>query len=103
MTMGEDNTGRSALRHWRRLLIPVLGAAAAATGLAAVLAPRREIGWFAYAPLANQTFTSDQIVLMDSGARAGYVLLAAGLLTLAFWWGYRLGVRRQGSQPRRTH
>ena len=70
MTTREDNTDRSALRHWRRLLIPVLAAASVATGIAAVLAPRQQIGWFAYAPLANQTFTSDQMVLMDSGARA---------------------------------
>jgi heme/copper-type cytochrome/quinol oxidase subunit 1 len=95
MTMGEDNTDRSALRHWRRLLMPVLAAAAFASGIAAVLAPRQDTGWFAYAPLANQTFISDQIVLMDTGARAGYVLMAAGLLTLAFWLGYRLGVRRK--------
>jgi heme/copper-type cytochrome/quinol oxidase subunit 1 len=95
MTTGEDSTDRSALRHWRRLLIPVLAAAASAAGIAAVLAPRQDTGWFAYAPLANQTFTSGQIVLMDSGARAGYLLMAAGLLTLAFWWGYRLGVRRK--------
>ncbi len=32
---------------------------------------------------------------MDSGARAGYLLMAAGLLTLAFWLGYRLRVRRK--------
>lgn len=94
MTTGEDKTDRSALRHWRRLLIPVLAAAAVATGIAAVLAPRQEIGWFVYAPLAK-TFTSDQIVLMDSGARAGYLLIAAGLLTLALWLGYRLGVRHK--------
>lgn len=94
MTMGEDNTNRPGLRRWRPLLGPLLAGAAVATGLAAVLAPRQEVGWFAYAPLANQSFTSDQIVLMDSGARAGYLLLAVGLLTLAFWLGYRLGLRR---------
>lgn len=94
MTTGDDNTDRSALRNWRRLLIPVLAAASVATGIAAVLAPRQEIGWFAYAPLAT-TFISDQIVLMDSGARAGYLLMAAGPLTLAFWVGFRLGVRRK--------
>ncbi|QHK20858.1 hypothetical protein GU243_15315 [Pseudarthrobacter psychrotolerans] len=94
MTMGEDNTNGPGLRRWRPLLAPLFAAAAVATGLAAVLAPRQEIGWFAYAPLSNQTFTSDTIVLMDSGTRTGYLLIAVGLLTLAFWLGYRLGLRR---------
>ncbi|WP_426989170.1 hypothetical protein [Pseudarthrobacter sp. Y6] len=97
MTMGEDNTNRPGLRRLRSLLVPLFAAAAVATGLAAVLAPRQEIGWFAYAPLSNQTFTSDTIVLMDSGARTGYLLIAVGLLTLAFWLGYRLGLRRKAA------
>ncbi|WP_181037089.1 hypothetical protein [Arthrobacter sp. 4R501] len=97
MTVGEDNTNRPGLRRWLPLLAPLLAAAAVATGLAAVLAPRQEIGWFAYAPLSHQTFTSDTIVLMDSGARAGYLLIAIGLLTLAFWFGYRLGARRKAA------
>ena len=97
MTMGEDNKNRSGLRRWRPLLAPLLAAAAVATGLAAVLSPRQEIGWFAYAPLSNQTFTSDTLVLMDSEARTGYVLVAVGLLTFAFWLGYRLGLRRKAA------
>jgi heme/copper-type cytochrome/quinol oxidase subunit 1 len=97
MTMGEDNTNRPGLRRWLPLLAPLLAAAAVATGLAIVLAPRQEIGWFAYAPLSNQTFTSDTIVLMDTGARAGYLLIAMGLLTLAFWLGYRVGLRRKAA------
>lgn len=96
MTTGEDNTNRLGLRRWLPLMAPLLAAAAVATGLAIVLSPRQEIGWFAYAPLSNQTFTSDTMVLMDSGARAGYVLIAVGLLTFAFWLGYRLGLRRNG-------
>ncbi|RAX44668.1 hypothetical protein DQ354_13995 [Arthrobacter sp. AQ5-06] len=61
------------------------------------MAPRQAVGWFAYAPLSNQTFTSDQIVLKDSGARAGYLQIAVGLLTLAFWLGYRLGLRQKAA------
>jgi len=95
--MGEDNTNRPGLRRWLPLLSPLLAAAAVATGLAIVLAPRQEIGWFAYAPLSNQTFTSDTIVLMDTGARAGYLLIAMGLLTLAFWLGYRVGLGRKAA------
>ena len=97
MTTGEDNTNRLGLRRWLPLMAPLLAAAAVATGLAIVLSPRQEIGWFAYAPLSNQTFTSDTMVLMDSGARAGYVLIAVGLLTFAFWLGYRLGLRRKAA------
>jgi hypothetical protein len=90
MTMGDDKANRPALRRWQRLLTPVLAVSAMVAGTAAVLAPRQQIGWFAYAP-------SDELVLMDSGARAGYLLVAAALLTLAFWLGYRLGVQRKGN------
>jgi hypothetical protein len=96
MTMGEDNTKTPGLRRWLPLLAPLHAAAAFAAGLAAVLAPRQAVGWFAYASLSNQAFTSDTMVLMDNEARAGYVLIAVGLLTFAFWLGYRLGLRRHG-------
>jgi heme/copper-type cytochrome/quinol oxidase subunit 1 len=97
MSLGGKKANRPALRRWLRLLIPVLAGAAVVVGTAAVVAPRQPIGWFAYAPLADETFISDQLVLMDTGARAGYLLIAVGLLTLAFWLGYGLGVRRKGS------
>jgi hypothetical protein len=46
----------------RRLLIPVPAVAAVVAGTAAIVAPRQPIGWFAYAPLADATFTLDQLV-----------------------------------------
>lgn len=97
MTTGQENTDGPAVRRWRRLLAPFFATAAVVAGIAAIVSPRQEVGWFAYAPLANQTFISDQFVLMDNASRAGYVLIVAGLLTLAFWWGYRLGLRRNDS------
>ncbi|MFE5837446.1 hypothetical protein [Arthrobacter sp. NPDC056493] len=97
MTLGEDNANRPPLRR-RRLLIPILAAASVVAGAVALVVPRQSIGSFAYLALDDSTFISDQLVLMDSGARAGYLLIAAGLLTLSFWLGYRLGVRGKGSR-----
>lgn len=93
---------RPALGRWRRLLAPVLAVSAVIAGTAFVAAPRQPIGWFAYLsqtdlPFTDQMLASDQLVLMDSGARVGYLLIAVGLLTLAFWLGYRLAVRRTPS------
>ncbi|MFE4835860.1 hypothetical protein ACFRAU_14420 [Arthrobacter sp. NPDC056691] len=62
-------------RPWQRLLTPALAVSAMAVGIAALLAPREPIGWFAYAPLAEETFIPDQLVLMDTGARADTCLL----------------------------
>jgi hypothetical protein len=93
MTMGEDHANNPSIqsRRWRRLLAPVLAASAVVAGAAFVLAPREQTVDFSFVGDSEQTFVSDQIVLMDFGARAGYLLIAAGLLALAFWLGYRLG------------
>jgi hypothetical protein len=52
------------------------------------------VGWFAYAPHANEPFSSDQLIFMDGTARVGYGLILAGLLVLAFWAGYQAALRR---------
>lgn len=95
MTSGESHPAGSRFR-WQVLVVPLLGMAAIAAGIAALQAPRRSAGWFAYAPLADQSFFSGDFILMDDLARAGYLLVGAGLLTLAFWLGFRLGRRRAG-------
>jgi hypothetical protein len=59
-----------------------------------VATPRPALEWFAYAPLSTQPFSSDQLVFMDATARVGYGLILAGLLSLAFWAGYRAALRR---------
>jgi heme/copper-type cytochrome/quinol oxidase subunit 1 len=94
MTSGENNSNRPASRKWRALLVPLMAAAATVAGIVVVLTPRRDIGWFAYAPLANETFSSSQLILVDGTARAGYGLIAAGMLALAFWAGYRFALHR---------
>jgi hypothetical protein len=100
MTMGEDHSNNPSIqsRRWLQLLAPVLAASAVVAGAAFVLAAREQTVDFSFVGDSEQTFVSDQIVLMDVGARAGYLLIAAGLLALAFWLGYRLGVQATG-QP----
>ena len=98
MIMGEDHANNPSIqsRRWRQLLVPVLAASAVVAGAAFVLAPREQTVDFSFVVDSEQTYVSDQIVLMDVGARSGYLLIAAGLLVLAFWLGYRLGVQRTG-------
>jgi hypothetical protein len=98
MTMGEDHSNSPSIqpRRWWRLLVPVLAASALVAGTVFVLAPREQTVDFSFVAGSEQTYVSDQIVPMDVGARAGYLLIAAGLLVLAFWLGYRLGVQGTG-------
>ena len=98
MTMGEDHANSPSIqsRRWRQLLVPGLAASAVVAGAAFVLAPREQTVDFSFVGDSEQTFVSDQIVLMDTGAWAGYLLIAAGLVVLAFWLGYRLGVQGTG-------
>jgi heme/copper-type cytochrome/quinol oxidase subunit 1 len=95
MMTGEDNSSRSASGKWRALLVSLMAAAATVAGIVVVLTPRRDIGWFSYAPLANEPFSSSQLILVDGTARAGYGLIAARMLALAFWAGYRLALHRR--------
>lgn len=94
MTSGENHGSRSTSSKWRALLVPLVSAAAIIAGIVVVTAPRRDIGWFAYAPLANEPFSSNHLILMDSTARAGYALIAVGMLVVAFWAGYRVALHR---------
>jgi len=80
--------------------VPLLALSAVASGIALLQAPHRSVGWFAYAPLADQSFFSGDFIVMDDVARAGYLLVGAGLLTLAFWLGFLLGRRRMGRHGR---
>jgi heme/copper-type cytochrome/quinol oxidase subunit 1 len=51
-------------------------------------------GWFAYQPLANATFTpGGSAVVLSPVTVAGWVLLAVGLITLAFLVGRFAGQR----------
>lgn len=98
MTLGDNSSGRSGGRIWRRFLVPLIAVASAVIGIFVVRAPRQDVGWFAYAPLANDSFSSNNLVFMDGTARLGYALILAGLLLLAFWAGYRFALRRTRRQ-----
>ena len=51
-------------------------------------------GWFAYQPLANATFTpGGSAVVLSPITVAGWVILAVGLITLAFFAGRVAGRR----------
>lgn len=83
-------------------VVPLLALLAVAGGIATALWTQSQLqssfGWFAYAPLSNETFSSGGMVFMDAGTSMGLALTAAGLLVLAFWSGYRTARTR----PART-
>lgn len=98
---GDQETGPSRQGRviWRA--VPLLGAVLLAAGAVFLSLPVRqqEFGWFAYAPLSEQTFAVPGLVVMDTEKWAGVVLVGLGLLTLAFWSGVLAGrnSRRQSS------
>ena len=57
-------------------------------------------GWFAYAPLSNDTFSGSGLTFVTQGTQIGLGIAVLGLLILAFWAGYRSG-RRTGRTTNR--
>lgn len=58
------------------------------------------VGWFAYAPLTNTTFTNDapgRLVLMQSGSWWGLALASIGAITVSGALGYALASRHRRS------
>lgn len=94
MTSGESSSGRSSGGNWRKIVVPLIAVASTAVGTVLVLVPRPSVGWFAYAPLANEPFSSSQLMLVDSGDGWGYALILVGMMGLAFWAGYHVALRR---------
>ena len=82
---------------------PLLAVALLVAGAVLLSLPVRQenFGWFAYAPLSQQTFAGQGLLIMDAEKWTGVGLLGAGLLLLAFWSGYRTG-RQPRPQSRRT-
>jgi uncharacterized membrane protein len=84
---------------WRKLVAdlaaPLLGVSLLLAGLILTSLPVRsqDFGWFAYAPLSQQTFQLQGLVLIGPEAWAGIAMISLGLLILAFWSGYRVGSR----------
>lgn len=71
--------------------VTVVGGLVAATGLVVLLRrpPGSEIGWFAYAPVAEPEL--DGLVVLAGRQAGGAVLLALGLLLVALVLGTRAG------------
>lgn len=75
------------------VLMLLLGLAVVTGGMVTAQIGRSEqfsFGWFAYAPLSNETFSSESLLILGPLTQAGYVIAAVGLLVLAFWAGRRL-------------
>ncbi|WP_245953702.1 hypothetical protein [Arthrobacter silvisoli] len=85
-----NTTGKAAA-----VVVPLLGVLAVIVGtFAAWLGGSQPVGWFAYAPLANETFSPPGFTFIGPMTQAGLVSAVVGLLLLAFWAGHRVGRRR---------
>jgi heme/copper-type cytochrome/quinol oxidase subunit 1 len=95
--MGENNMPDERQPSKRGKLpaavVPVLGAAAVLLGCLIAYLNRNFTGWFAYAPLSKTPFSANGAAFVTQGTQIGLAIMAAGLLVLAFWAGYRLGRR----------
>ena len=68
----------------------------AGVALMLVVAGTESFGWFAYAPLAEETLTGGGSLLLLTGLdQLGLALAGLGLLLLTFWSGYQTGRRRR--------
>ena len=77
-------------------LVAVAGAIMIGIGLFTPMGAA-SFGWFAYQPLANATFVpGGSAVVLSRITAAGWIILAAGLITLAFLAG-RVAGRRSRS------
>ena len=96
---GQREPGPSRAGRLARLITPLLAVALLVAGAVLLSLPVRQesVGWFAYAPLSQQTFAGSGLLIMDAEKWAGVGLLGGGLLMLAFWSGYRTG--RQAASP----
>lgn len=100
---GDQESGPSPQGRLIRIAVPLLGAVLLAAGMVFLSLPVRqeEFGWFAYAPLSEQTFAVPGLVVMDAEKWAGVVLVGLGLMTLAFWSGVLAGRNSsRNSSPR---
>jgi heme/copper-type cytochrome/quinol oxidase subunit 1 len=73
-------------------ILALLGIIAGVATLIYSLSRPTTFGWFAYAPLSEETFLPGMAILSNTQV-TGLALLAAGLLCAAFWAGLRVGRR----------
>lgn len=65
-------------------------------GVFAVSRQAAAFGWFAYAPLSQETFFPGAgLVMLSPGELWGMGMVVAGLVLLAFWSGYRTAGRNR--------
>ena len=84
--------------RWTRILLPA-GALAVIGGAVTIVvatppASSASFGWFAYAPLSGAVFAPEAAAVVSTASIVGAGVVALGLAAVAFWGGYRLGVRR---------
>jgi heme/copper-type cytochrome/quinol oxidase subunit 1 len=93
---GQQEPGRSRAARLGRFVAPLLAVTLLAAGAVLLSLPVRQenFGWFAYAPLSEQVFAGQGLLVMDAEKWTGVGLLGAGLLILAFWSGYRTALKR---------
>lgn len=94
--LGDRESGPPRRPRPAQLVVPLAAVALLAVGTVLLSMPVRQesFGWFAYAPLSQQTFAAQGLLIMDAEKWAGVVMAGLGLVTLAFWSGYRAGRRR---------
>jgi heme/copper-type cytochrome/quinol oxidase subunit 1 len=101
--MGDNNTpeDRKTPKPARALaaVAPFIGLAAVLVGsiVAWNSSSNASFGWFAYAPLSNETFSGSGMAFVTQGTQVGLAVAVVGLLVLAFWAGHTIG-RRTRSQ-----
>jgi hypothetical protein len=103
-----SSVGRSELARYgpgmmrRPVLTPrlLLGAGSAAVMVGVVvfvIATAQPITFsaFAYAPVSDATFSVQGVHVFSTASLVGAVVIVAGLLAVAAWFGYRQGLRRE--------
>ncbi|MCU1405889.1 MAG: hypothetical protein JWQ43_2192 [Glaciihabitans sp.] len=84
----------------RFVLILAIGAVIVGTITVATASTQTfSFGWTAYAPLSDTTFSPPGARFLSPSAVAGFLVLAAGLVALAFWGGFAVGSRRPTTAP----
>jgi heme/copper-type cytochrome/quinol oxidase subunit 1 len=95
--VGDDRAAPDRRQLIADLAAPLLAALLLLAGLILTSLPvrSRDVGWFAYAPISQQAFQLQGLVLIGPEAWTGIAMISLGLLILAFWSGYRVGARRR--------
>jgi heme/copper-type cytochrome/quinol oxidase subunit 1 len=95
--IGDDRAAPGRRQLIADLAAPLLAVLLLLAGLILTSLPvrPRDVGWVAYAPISQQAFQLQGLVLIGPEAWTGIAMISLGLLILAFWSGYRVGARRR--------